>query len=134
MKYSELVKKYSSQRRAAVELGMSRGALRRKLEQEAMGEPVKAAAPNERSAPVGGISLKGVAVVAHKPSEGIKKNFYTLKKGMGYPVQMLAEQWHATQDTVTRHGKRLGCIRYVEVSPGEWQQCAIHPDTAKEMQ
>ena len=77
-----------------------------------------------------GINLTNVRVSHKKPNEGLKAKFYQLQKGKGYPLDALSREWCATEDTIRNQAKRLDCIKYVEVNPGEWVACILHPDTA----
>ena len=77
-----------------------------------------------------GINLSNVRVADRKPNEGLKARFYALQKGKGYPVDSLALEWCFSADTIRNQAKRLGCLKYVEVDPGQWVACILHPDTA----
>lgn len=83
--------------------------------------------------------VKGIAVGAttrisdKKPNEGVKARFFKLQKGRAFPVADLSEEWMVSRDTIVSHGRRLDSIKYVEVSPGDWVQCALHPDTAAQL-
>lgn len=76
------------------------------------------------------IGLAGVRVAMKKPNEGMKAKIFQLKRGRGFPVDALAAEWFASPDTIITHARRLDALRYVEVNPGEWVQCVMHPDTA----
>jgi hypothetical protein len=78
------------------------------------------------------IALSTCRVSEVKPREGLKAKFFRLKRNTGYPIQELADEWGCTADTLRRDAKRLDAILYVEISPGEWAQCVVHPDTATE--
>jgi len=79
------------------------------------------------------ISLQNLRIADKKPNEGLKARIYGLRKGQGYPVDALASEWVVSEDTVRTQAKRLDCLRFVEVSPGEWVQCVLNPDTATEI-
>lgn len=88
---------------------------------------------DEKSSKAGsarGINLSNVRVADRKPNEGLKARFYALQKGKGYPVDALALEWCFSEDTIRNQAKRLGCLKYVEVDPGQWVACILHPDTA----
>lgn len=80
-----------------------------------------------------GINLAGARISARKPSDTVKAKLYGLKRNQGYPLEALAESWCVSIDTLRNHARRSDCLRYVEVSPGEWVQCILHPDTAAQM-
>jgi len=91
--------------------------------------------PKERQSGVtGGISLSGVRVSNRKPNDSVRRLLYQLRKGMAYPVAALSETWNVGVDTIRQHAKRVNALKYVEVSPGEWVACAMHPDTAEELE
>ena len=79
---------------------------------------------------VKGISLVNIRVSHKKPNEGLKAKIYALRKGQGYPVAELAKEWCLSADTIKANATRLDCHRYVELSPGEWVSCVLHPETA----
>jgi len=79
---------------------------------------------------VKGISLLNIRVSHKKPNEGLKAQIYALRKGQGYPIADLAQEWCISADTIKANATRLDCHRYVEVSPGEWVSCVLHPETA----
>jgi hypothetical protein len=86
----------------------------------------------ERMGKVRAFSLGGLRVSDRKPNEGLKAKFFKLRKGAGYPVNDLADEWGVSAETVRNYGRRLNCLLYVEVEPGEWVHCAAHPDSAGE--
>jgi hypothetical protein len=77
-------------------------------------------------------SLSSVRVATVRPREGLKPKLFRLKRNTGYPLEELAEEWGVSAETLRRDAKRLDAILYVETSPGEWQQCVVHPDTSAE--
>jgi DNA-directed RNA polymerase specialized sigma24 family protein len=93
-------------------------------------------APAGKSAPqeskLRAFSLSSLRVSDRRPSDGLKAKFFKLRKGVGVAVDDLADEWGVSSETVRNHGRRLNCLLYVEVSPGEWIHCATHPDTAGE--
>ena len=96
------------------------------------GGPAKPQGP-ENPAGVTAIALHNTRVLDSKPaSDNVKKQLYGLRKGMGYPVAALADQWGISEETLRRHAKKLGCLKYVETGPGDWTHCILHPDTAED--
>jgi hypothetical protein len=81
---------------------------------------------------VKGISLQNARVSDRRPQDGIKLKIHQLRKGQGYPVDELANEWCVGADTIRNHAKALGSLKYVEASQGQWVQCVLHPDTAKD--
>jgi hypothetical protein len=91
--------------------------------------------PTTKTSKVGfsAINLQHLRISDKKPNEGLKARIYGLKNGQGYPVEALASEWIVSEDTIRTQAKRLDCLRFVEVSPGEWVQCVLNPDTATEI-
>lgn len=96
----------------------------------AEGNPIVTATESPSATAGYSIGLSGVRVAMKKPNEGMKAKIFQLKRGRGFPVDALAAEWFASPDTIITHARRLDALRYVEVNPGEWVQCVMHPDTA----
>lgn len=81
----------------------------------------------------GGFSLEGKRVLASKPTDVWKARFYALRRGMGYRLETLAEEWANSADTVRAKARAMGALRYIEdpEKPGEYIACAVHPETPK---
>lgn len=76
--------------------------------------------------------MRGVRVSDRKPSDSVKRLLYGLKRGMGYPIEALSHEWNISSETIRKHAMRFEAMKYVEISPGEWTACVMHPDTAAE--
>jgi hypothetical protein len=82
---------------------------------------------------VPGIALHSTRVMDNRPQQDkIKRMLYQLKRGTGYPVEAIAEEWGVSEDSLRKNAKRLEALKYVEVSPGEWVLCVMHPETAED--
>jgi hypothetical protein len=82
---------------------------------------------------VTGIALHSARVMDNRPQQDkIKRMLYQLKRGTGYPVEAIAEEWGVSEDSLRKNAKRLEALKYVEVSPGEWVLCVMHPETAED--
>ena len=81
----------------------------------------------------GGFVLTGRRMLASKPTDVWKGRFFALRKGMGYPLEHLREEWGSSVETIRVKAKRLGALRYVEDAEqqGQYMECAVHPDTPK---
>lgn len=150
MTLNEAVKKYGGVRPTARAVDMNYSAVRNHLMQgrgnqtisdlkkyRAVPPAAKAAKAAPRSKPASasvavshGISLAGVKVCERKPAETLKGKLFALRRGMGYPLADLSDQWGVSQDNIRKHARRLDCLLYVETSPGEWVLCVLHPETA----
>jgi len=139
---TDAVSKYGSQSKAAHALGVSKKSVWRAMQKLKGGVPVehKQAAVSDDNTPsvevsgaTGGFVLNGKKLLAAKPTDVWKARFYSLRRGMGYTIDHLCDEWGASADTVRSKAKRIGSLRYVEDDqrPGEYIACAVHPDTPK---
>ena len=79
-----------------------------------------------------GIDLKKLKVLPRKPSESAAKFIRRLPLGRGFMVKTLSADWGMGEDSIRRHAKELGCLKYVEVEPDEWTPVVMNPETAKQ--
>ena len=77
-----------------------------------------------------GIVLGKTNVYVQQPQDRAKGLIYGLTKGRGFPVHEFAERWHMSEETLSKHAKRHDAMRYVELSPGHYVRCVLHPETA----
>lgn len=80
----------------------------------------------------GRFALAGVRLLERRPADSIKGRFYGLRRGTGYMASALAREWGISLETLRRHAREYGALRYVEVSVGNYDLCVVHPDTPKE--
>ena len=134
MDYAKEVKKHGSARAAARANNMARTTFLERYKGRRSGsvKPMDSMSMvAEPSKEIGGIRLSdSVRIRATKPSEGIKKKLFGLKRGVGYPVNDLSESWGCSPETLRSHARRHDALRYVEVGPGDWVHCVMHPETA----
>ena len=90
--------------------------------------------PPADSGNVRGISLRSLRVSVTKPQQTVKSNIRRLKRGLGYKLTDLAHAWNVSEETVRKHAKQLKCLKYVEVSPDEWETFVLNPETAEDYQ
>ena len=118
--------------------GVCRDVAARRHKRIASGRQAPAAAPRARAdAPTptaGGFSLRGKELLIMRPQGTIKKRLYSLQRGMGYRVDDLAHEWHVTAETLRKHARDYDALRYIELAPGEYAACVVHPETIKEGQ
>jgi hypothetical protein len=77
-----------------------------------------------------GIELRGKQLSVSRPQDEAKRRLYLLPPDRGFPIIELATTWNVSVDTLRKYCHRHDCLRYVEVNPGEWVQCVLHPETA----
>lgn len=87
--------------------------------------------PDPKETKSKGIALAGFRVSSRKPNDGLKAQIYGLRKGHGYPVNELAKQWCVSEDSLRAQARRFECLKYVEITPGNWTPCVLHPETAE---
>lgn len=88
--------------------------------------------PDEGSSGLGGVSLKGLKVLPRKPAESASKFIRRLTIGRGFDIRQLSKEWGIGEDTIRRHAKDMGCLKYVEVETDEWTPVIMNPETAKQ--
>jgi len=123
------IAKYGSQTKAAAGLGVSRSMLRRRLAGGGDNASEPAATEQTRET-TGGIVLGSLNIYTQRPQNRVKGLIHKLKRGRGYPARELSIAWGIGEETIQNHAKRMHCWRYVEVTPGEYVGCVLHPDTA----
>lgn len=129
MDYRREVEKHGSVRAAARANGVPETSFREKY--KGVRSSGKACKKAETRTDIGGIRLnETVRIRLIKPSEGVKRRLFGLKTGVGYPVDDLAEGWGCSPATLRAHARRHDALRYVEVGPGDWVHCVMHPETA----
>ena len=84
------------------------------------------------SGDLSGLDLRGLKVLPRKPAESASTFIRKLPLGKGYPVKQLTSEWGIGEDTIRRHAKDMGCLKYVEVETDEWIPVVMNPITAKQ--
>jgi hypothetical protein len=79
-----------------------------------------------------GLLLSKLRVLPRRPAESAAKYIKRLPLGRGFDIRKLAQEWGMGEDTIRRHAKDLGCLKYVEVEPDEWVPVIMNPETAKQ--
>lgn len=79
-----------------------------------------------------GLLLSKLRVLPRRPAESAAKYIKRLPLGRGFDVRKLAQEWGMGEDTIRRHAKDLGCLKYVETEPDEWVPVVMNPETAKQ--
>jgi len=79
-----------------------------------------------------GLLLSKLRVLPRRPAESAAKYIKRLPLGRGFDIRKLAQEWGMGEDTIRRHAKDLGCLKYVETEPDEWVPVIMNPETAKQ--
>lgn len=80
---------------------------------------------------VAGISLANRSVLSRRPAESAAKYIRKLPNGKAYAPSDLSKAWGMSEETIRKHARDLGCLKFVEVEPDEWKPMIMNPDTAK---
>ena len=104
------------------------------IDPDAKPDPAPERAEPAETCNVRGISLRSLRVSDTKPLQTVKSNIRRLKRGLGYRLADLAQAWNVSEETVRKHAKSLKCLKYVEVSPDEWETFVLNPETAEDYQ
>lgn len=84
----------------------------------------------EEPAVLGGIPLGCLRVTAQRPAETAALRIQRLPHGQGFEPKTLAEEWGGSEDNIRKHAKDMKCLKYAEISPGQWVQLVMSPETA----
>lgn len=79
-----------------------------------------------------GLVLNKLRVLPRRPAESAAKYIKRLALGRGFDIRKLSQEWGMGEETIRRHAKDLGCLKYVEIEPDEWIPVVMNPETAKQ--
>lgn len=80
--------------------------------------------------PQGGIQLNRLRVTAQRPAETAALRIQRLPPGQGFEPKNLALEWGSSEDNIRKHAKDMKCLKYAEISAGNWVQLVMSPETA----
>ena len=89
-------------------------------------------APPPSSVAAVGVPIRALRVSSRRPADSASTHIQRLPKGVGYSPAQLAAEWCISENTVRRHAKDLKCLKFVEVTSGEWVPMILNPETAKQ--
>jgi predicted transcriptional regulator len=79
------------------------------------------------------IQLNQKRVMPQKPQgSDCRRRLHEIKRGVCYRVADFAQHIGVSEDTIRRHAKALHCIKWVEMSPDNFEECVMSPETAKQ--
>lgn len=81
---------------------------------------------------VSGISLLNRSVLSRRPAESAAKYIRKLPSQKAYSPADLAKAWGMREETIRKHARELGCLKFVEVEADEWKPMIMNPETAKQ--
>lgn len=92
--------------------------------------PAKAAADAES---IEAIPLNQKRVMPQKPQgSDCRRRIRDIKRGVCHRVPAFAAFLGISEDTLRRHAKALGCLKWVEMTPDNFEEAVMNPDTAKQ--
>ena len=77
--------------------------------------------------PKGAVNISGLRKSPRKPNTGCKPFFHEIPNGVGYPIEVAAEDWGFSVETIRRVSLELGARVYVETSKDVWIEMVIKP-------
>lgn len=93
--------------------------------------PIHATNASPEDLPGSGIALRGRNVLSRRPVESAAKFIKRLPKGRGFTLAELSKNWGMSEETIRKHARDMGCLKFVEVSEDEWQALVLNPETAQ---
>jgi hypothetical protein len=90
------------------------------------------ATTEQTSFKIAGISLSNRSVLSRRPAESAAKYLRKLANGKAYSTSDLAKAWGMSEETIRKHARDLGCLKFVEVEPDDWKPMVMNPETAKQ--
>ena len=92
--------------------------------------------PPERQETLAGdleaIPLNQKRVMPQKPQgSDCRRRIHEIKRGVCYRVADFAQHIGVSEDTIRRHAKSLHCLKWVEMSPDNFEEAVMNPETAK---
>jgi hypothetical protein len=82
--------------------------------------------------PTGGsYNLQGKRVLPRRPAESATKYIKRLANGRGFDPKKLSQEWGMSEETIRKHAREMGCLKYVEVSEDDWVALIMNPETAE---
>lgn len=77
-----------------------------------------------------GIRLSGKRVLSRRPTETAAKYIKRLPENKGFDPKELSLEWGMAEETVKKHARDMGCLKFVEVEEDEWKSLVLSPATA----
>lgn len=82
--------------------------------------------------PTGGsYSLQGKRVLPRRPAESASKYIKRLANNRGFDPKKLSQEWGMSEETIRKHAREMGCLKYVEVSEDDWVALIMNPETVE---
>ncbi len=79
------------------------------------------------------IQLNQKRVMPQKPQgSDCRRRLHEIKRGVCYRVADFAQHLGVSEDTIRRHAKSLHCLKWVEMSPDNFEEAVMNPETAKQ--
>jgi hypothetical protein len=79
---------------------------------------------------ISGITLTQRRVLSRRPAESAAKFIKRLANNKGFHPSDLAREWGMSEETIRKHAREMGCLKFVEVTEDEWKPLIMSPETA----
>lgn len=84
------------------------------------------------SSAVEAIPLNQKRVMPQKPQgSDCRRRIRDIKRGVCHRVPDLAAHLGISEETLRKHARALHCLKWVEMTPDNFEEAVMHPDTAK---
>lgn len=82
--------------------------------------------------PIEAIPLNQKRVMPQKPQgSDCRRRIRDIAQGVCHRVPAFAAYLGISEDTLRRHAKALHCLKWVEMTPDNFEEAVMNPDTAK---
>jgi len=79
------------------------------------------------------IPLNQKRVMPQKPQgSDCRRRIHEIKRGVCYRVADFAMNLGISEETLRKHARTMGCLKWVEVSPDNFEEAIMNPETAKQ--
>lgn len=85
------------------------------------------------SGPVEAIPLNQKRVMPTKPQgSDCRRRIRDIKRGVCHRVPAFAAYLGISEETLRKHAKALSCLKWVEMTPDNFEEAVMNPETAKQ--
>ena len=82
---------------------------------------------------IDGIIIGQRRVMPQKPQgSDCRRRIREIKKGVCHRVPQFAAHLGISEDTLRKHARAMACLKWVEMTPDNFEEAVMNPDTAKQ--
>lgn len=79
------------------------------------------------------IPLNQKRVMPQKPQgSDCRRRIHEIKRGVCHRVSDFAQHLGISEETLRRHARSMNCLKWVEMSPDNFEEAVMNPETAKQ--